>query len=218
MTDTEHEHTNLPAPAAEETDNILKAALAGRTPFAKFKKDHFHISGTKLPPGTEYFAYCRDWRRGWRKWKDDQVTDDRMARVADDPSEPVERDELDDQDKHNWPIKDGEQRDPWSLENQLPLENVETGERFIFTSTTAGGRIAIEKLCTHWATSNKKGSQKGLPIIKLDIGKMPTKKYGEVPCPDFKVTGWENDTPDLVEVMRPALTPATSTMDDEIPF
>jgi hypothetical protein len=200
--------------ADTETVNIIKAATSGKVPLLKYKKGVYYLHGDKVDAGfleREFFAYCADWRRGWRKWEGEAVVDDRMVRVADDPSDPVERDELDALDETQWkPSADGETRDPWSLEHQLPLEDVETGDRFIFTSTSAGGNIAVPALCSRWASNRRKQLDKGLPIIKLGSGTFNTKKFKDVPRPEFVIVGWENDTPaEPIDV-----TP----FDDKIPF
>jgi hypothetical protein len=143
MTDQAHEKTNmnLPAKPDEDINNIYKAAVAGRPPTLKFKKGEYFIGDEEVPLGRRFLVYASDWRRGWRKWKDNQIVEDRVVRVADDPREPVERDELDDfDDRSNWPVVDGELRDPWCYENQLPVEGEQTGERFLFVTTAARWR------------------------------------------------------------------------------
>jgi hypothetical protein len=175
-----------------------------------------------VPLGTEYWAYVSDWRRGWRKWKDDQIVDNRMVRVADDPCPPVERDELDDLDEAQWEDgRDGEPKDPWSCENQLPVESVETGERFLFTSPSFGGKIAVEVLCNKWATAKRKGLDVGLPKVKLAVAVMKTKKYGPVQRPDFAFVGWERETdnePIDITPLSPTEQKKKDFADDEIPF
>src|SRR5262245_55760200 len=126
------EKANLPAEYQtylEEAERILKAANTGPAPILKFNKGHYYIGETEVPLGRQFVAYCGDWRRGWRLWLDGQVVDDRVVRVADDPNEPPERDELDPahDDETTWPVVDGEARDPWVFENQLPVEDIETG-------------------------------------------------------------------------------------------
>src|SRR5262245_57107949 len=102
---------------------------------------------------------------GWKKWKDGEVIDDGVVRVADDPTKPVERDELDDDDKSTWPVINGEPRDPWVCENQLPVEDIETGDRFLFVTPTFGGKVAVEQVCKRYASNIRKGLDKGLPTV-----------------------------------------------------
>jgi hypothetical protein len=145
---------------------------------------------------------------------DNVVVDDRTVRVADDPREPVGRNELGDLDETKWEKGlDGSPRDPWVLENALPVEDVETGERYLFTSTSVGGKIAIEVLCRKYAATLKKKLDKGLPTVALATTDMDTKSYGKVPRPDFVIIGWESDDwdPAIVDVTPPP-------DDDDIPF
>ena len=190
-------------------------------PFLKFRKGKYYIGtgdGEEVPLGRQYWAYCGDWRRGWREWKDDQVVTDLMVRVADDPREPPERDELGSTDESLWEEGlDGGPKDPFSLENQLPVEDAETGERFLFTSSSFGGKIAVEAICKKWATAVRKGLDKGLPKFALAVAEMPTRAYGKVPRPSFVITGWErdDDSGEPIDVTPP---PRSRDMNDTIPF
>jgi hypothetical protein len=208
--------TNDLITADTETANIIKAATSGRVPFLKFKKGIYYLNADKVDAAfleRRFFAYCGDWRRGWRRWEGEKVIDDRMVRVADDPTDPCPREELGDTDQTKWePAADDEIRDPWCLENQLPVEDIETGERFIIATPSAGGGIAVAVLCGRWASNRRKKLDKGLPIIKLCAGTFSTKKYKDVPKPEFEIVAWENDdAPDEPVDITPLI-------DDEIPF
>jgi hypothetical protein len=208
-----NEKTNLPSTPNDAADNILRAVTTGRVPILRFRKGAYYIGDDEVPGGKEFIAYAGDWRRGWRKWANDEVVEDRVVRVADDHREPAERDELDDNNRGAWPVVDGEKRDPWCLENQLPVEDVETGERFLFVTTSVGGKVAIEKICSRYATNIRKGLKWGLPVIKLAVGSFNTKRYGKISRPDFPIVGWENDAGVL------DMTPASDNrLNDEIPF
>jgi hypothetical protein len=129
----------------------------------------------------------------------------------------------------------------------LPLENVETGIVVMFTTSTAGGRIAIEELVTDYSTRVLKGTARGLPIIELQIGSFSSKKFEKaIPRPAFPIVGWENPDPATVTPTEPTIIPPepkpakprtiandvleefnaveeappkrSSDMDDEIPF
>jgi hypothetical protein len=207
-----------------EVANIRKAARGTRPPFVKFKKGIYYINADEVDAAflkRQFFAYCADWRRGWRKWSGDEVIVDHMVRVADDPEDPCLREELDDRDKTQWkPASDGEIRDPWCLENQLPIEDVETGERFIFATPSAGGGMAVTKLCDRWGFQHDK-RDKGLPIIELGVGTFSTRKYKNVPKPLFKIIAWENgDAPDdePIDVTPPKDAPLKDFVEDEVPY
>jgi hypothetical protein len=115
--------------------------------------------------GTQFIAYCHDWRKGWAKFSADAKLDEKMGRVGE-GFHPPERDELGDMDETDWGLDDeGDPKDPWVFQHQLPIENVESGERYLFITSSVGGEIAIEILCTRWAREIKKGTHHGLPII-----------------------------------------------------
>jgi hypothetical protein len=221
------EDANLPAKPDQEAANVYKAANAQVT-YLKFRKGHYFAGageGEEVPLGRKFWVYAADWRRGWRLWQGGVVVDDRVVKVADNPAEPIERDELEPAhlDEQEWEEGiDGEPSDPWTLENQLPVEDAVTGERFLFTTTSFGGTIAVRAICKEWSTAVRKGLDRGLPLAELAVGQMKTKKYGLVPRPDFKRVGWEcdDDSGEPVDV-----TPPTSAEKkkkdfggDEIPF
>jgi hypothetical protein len=204
--------TTLPTKPKSEVDLILEAASKGPTPLLKFKKTKFEIGDQEVPLGTQFIAYCTDWRQGWVKFIGDEKVDERIGRVAD-GFHPPERDELGDTDQEEWePDDDGKLRDPWVFQQYLPLENVKTGERYLFVSSSKGGGIGVEILCHHWAKDIDKGLHRGLPIVKLATGSFHTKKYGAIQRPDFPIVSWPDD--DLV-APRIKVVPSLGLADDE---
>jgi hypothetical protein len=190
---------NVPAKKLEYDDEaaaerIHDESSKGPTPFLKFRKDKFIVGkDTTVPLGTRFIAYPGDWRRGWAKFVGDQKIDEKICRVADDPTV-LGRDELGDLDQSEWEIdEDGEPKDPWTFQHYVPLENAKTGERFLFVTSSTGGQIGVEILCNQWGKNNSKGLRKGLPTIELALGEFHTKKFGAVKRPDFRIIGWEND-------------------------
>ena len=97
-------------------------------------------------------------------------------------------DELGHTDESAW--KNG--KDPWALQNLLPLEDRETGEFIIFVSSSFGGKLAIEKLVNRYAREIGAGRDLGNPIIRLGTYDRPNKEYGPIPTPQFEIVGWEN--------------------------
>jgi hypothetical protein len=217
------EQANLPAVPDEEVRNIYTAAHT-HPPLLRFRKGKYYAGageGEEVPLGTEFMIYALDWRRGWRKWWDDQVVDDRVVRVADHPAPPLERDELGDMDEALWEEGlDGKPKNPWTSVNELPVENVETGERFLFSTASFGGKLAVEKICGIFAANMKNKLDKGLPIARLAVTEFKTKAYGKVARPDFIITGWENDTGggEPVEILPPEQQKKKDFHNDEIPF
>jgi hypothetical protein len=176
-------------------DAFREALADSPTPLVKFKKDKFVTAGdAELPLGAQFVAYCADWQRGWVKFVDGELVEKRIGRVADRFKVP-ERDELGDLEKSLWDKDDdGVPQDPWSFQHYLPLENITTGERFVFVSSSVGGGIGVEMLCDKWARRLSSGLF-GLPTVKLATGEFRTKKYGAVKRPHFEVVSWDDDEP-----------------------
>jgi hypothetical protein len=207
--------STLPAKAKTEIDLILEAASQGPTPFLKFKKTKFEVGDQEVPLGTTFLAYCEDWRQGWVKFIGDEKVDEKIGRVAD-GFHPPERDELGDTDQGEWEADDdGKLKDPWVFQIYLPLENMKTGERYLFVSSSAGGKIGVEILQARWSRDIKNGVHRGLPIIKLATGSFHTRKYGAIQRPDFPIVSWPDD--DIAAPKMKVVPPSLVGDEDEGP-
>jgi hypothetical protein len=196
-------------------DRLIEAASSGPTPLLKFKKTKFECQEVEIPLGTKFVAYCADWRRGWVKFAGDEKVDERIGRVVD-KFEPCERDELGDLDQSEWETDDitGEPTDPWCLQHYVPLENLDSGERYLFVTSSTGGRIAIESLVARWGREVKKNPALGLPVIRLATGQFGTKKFGSVARPDFPIVGWEDGEPIGVRPIRDVTPPKPAAKEE----
>ena len=213
----------LPVELETEADNILAAAEedAGFEKLLKFIKGKYYVgpkeSRTETPLGSQFIAHASQWTKCWNKFADGKVSDRRMGKVAE-GYVPPEREELGDTDQSKWEIVDSKRRDPWSLHYILPMEEMERGEVFIFTTPSIGGHIAVSDLCKAYAKRAKKGLR-GLPIVRLGATDMPTKAYGIVPRPDFIIEGWDDASGGGgVDEMKIIDATSRGDMDDEIPF
>lgn len=211
---------NVPA-TTNGTENILVAARedAGFDKILKFKKGDYVIGDKTVPLGTEFIAHPEGWTKCWIKFEDNKVVERHLYCVAR-GEKPPEREDLDDQDKSNWREGlDGKPQDPWLQQYLLPLENPTTGEIAVFASSSFGGRRAVGDLCSTWAKRERRGYH-GQPQVQLQCGEMPTKKFGKVRCPEFKIVGWDDCAPgDVIEPAAPtAVNSDSDEMDDEVPF
>jgi hypothetical protein len=221
--DLKEKPKNLPAMYETEANNILEAAQedSGFEKLLKFKKGKYFIGDYEVPLGSEYVAHASQWTKCWIKFAGGKVADRKMGKVAE-GYVPPEREVLGDNDQSKWELGlDNNPKDPWSLQYLLPLENPENGDIVVFTTSSIGGRRGVSDLCKAYGRHAKKGSR-ALPIIKLSATDMPSKKWGDVPRPEFEITNWDDADHDLVirdiaddgEV----IPPAADDMDDEIPF
>jgi hypothetical protein len=189
----------LPARIDPGVDVILRET-ARANPMLRFKEGEYLVGEDKISLGREYLVHPLDWTRGWVKWEDGIIVDQRMVRVADDIKLPT-REELGDNDESLWK----EEKDPWVFQNILPMDDLETREYMIFVTSSVGGKVAVETLCNSVVRAYKKGRQFGLPVIGLATKPFPT-KFGTKPRPHFPIVRW-HDLPQLGE-----------DMSDEVPF
>jgi len=196
---TTNSKDNLPARIDPGVDVILRET-ARANPMLRFKEGEYLVGEDKIPLGREYLVYPLDWTRGWVKWEDGIIVDQRMVRVADDIKLP-KREELGDNDESLWE----EEKDPWVFQNILPMDDLETLEYMIFVTTSVGGKVAVETLCNSVVRAYKKGRQFGLPVIRLATKPFPT-KFGTKPRPHFPIVRWHD------------LPPVGEDMPDEVPF
>jgi hypothetical protein len=199
-----------------EADNILTASHedCGFGKLAKFKKGQYFVNDDEIPLGTEFVAHANQWTYCWLNFMNGKVTDRRMSKVAEGIA-PPRREDLGDNDPSKWETGlDGKPKNPWSLQYLLPLENLENGEVLIFTTGSVGGKMGVAELCRTWARRAKKGLR-ALPIVKLSAIDMPTKVFGPVPRPHFRIVNWDEAAASSIEVIP---FNAASDLDDEIPF
>ena len=202
------ENTNTLTTDNTEAKNILGAAQedAAFDKILKFKKGAYLIGDDPVPLGTEYLAHAVAWTKTWTKFADDKVVWRKVYRVAH-GERPPQREDLDDLDETKWPRgRDGRPLDPYVFQYLLPLENLTTGEVLIFVTPSIGGRQAVSALCKEYAKRKIKG-QNGQPIIQLAVGEMPTKNFGNVPCPVFEIVSWD-DTGDGLAATEASLAAA----------
>ena len=200
-----------------EAENIRNAAKEDTfETMLKFNKGDFFIGEEKVPLGSEYLAHCVGWTKCWTKFVDKKVADKKLYRVAR-GERPAERNDLDEVDKADT------DQDPWSLQYYLPLENTESGEVFIFTTSSIGGRRAVSELCNAYA-KRKLNGRDGQPIVRLATAEMNTKNYGKVPRPAFQIVGWDDSTSATHKIseaaipVQPEKAAANADINDEIPF
>jgi hypothetical protein len=141
------------------------------------KKEKYFIAEDEVPLGREYIAHCDQYARGWIKFVDKELVDQKVFKVSE--GKPPEREDLDDLELA------GAEDDPWVFQRYLPLEDPETGEIVIFVSKSIGGKIALGDLMEIY----ERTWDRGLPMVKLATSTFKSKKYGLTPRPSFPVIG-----------------------------
>ncbi len=176
--------------AVGESRNILK-----------FRRGKFlyGVDNIRLPEGTQLVANMAELSLGWIRWEDGKPDEERLSRLID--CEPVpKRKDLGDTDKDLWEVgEDGVPQDPWQFTNHLPLKDPESGEEFIFATSTRGGIGAIGALSKKYGEAYRQKPGK-LPVIELNTDSYdhPIKRYGTIDVPVFTLVDWV-DEDDLME-------------------
>jgi len=185
------QQSNLPADIMDEADALLASTKSSER-LLKFKKGQYFVMDDEVKLGTEFIAHAGQLTTGWIKFVGNKVVERKMGRAADRFASP-ERNELGDLDQSQWERDDrGEFKDPWTFQHLLPFENPESGEVYIFTSSSIGGQIATEQIVQAYAKRLKHTGSRALPIIRIAVGEMTSKKFGKVKRPHFEIVGWED--------------------------
>jgi hypothetical protein len=214
----------LPAKYSDEAKNIGDEASsdAGFQAMIKFKKGTYWSNEDEVELGTKFIAHCIGWTKSWVHFENRTVVERKNFRVARKERCP-ERDELPNNDQSTWPYGlDGKSKaDPWVLQYLLPLEDPVTGEVRIFVGSSFGGRRAVGEVCAAWSRRVAKQAQGGQPIIELQETTFPTRNYGDVSRPIFRIVGWDDGEKEQTELNLDDDVGGEgpqSEMNDEIPF
>jgi hypothetical protein len=165
------DNKNLPA-KIEDVADVMLAETAASNPLLRFVKGAWVLNGEDIDTGTEFVAYPFDTMRGFARWEDNAVVEQRLNRIADRVH--LEREELpEDQD--------------WKPQHAMPLESADTGEVCVFVTGSHGGKKAINDLINKTARAVKSGRSDATPLIRLAVGSFPSKQYGDIPCPVFEI-------------------------------
>jgi hypothetical protein len=168
-------------------------ATGGARNIVKFRKGRFFYGqdDVEIPPGTRLVADMAGARVGWVRWRDGRPTDEVMVLIGEGVA-PPRRDELGDRDRELWETDErGDPKDPWQLTNHLPLIGPETGDRFLFATSTRGGIGAIGVLAKAYGTLYRQKPGK-LPVVELEASDYahPNKAYGRVDVPVLELVDW----------------------------
>jgi hypothetical protein len=208
------------AKLAAEADNIFNAAHqdAGFEKRLSFVKGHYICDKTEVPMGSKFIAHCRAWTKQWIKFWDGKRVDQRTYQVRL-GEKPADRNTLGDLDESKWqPGLDRKPRDPWVLQYMVPFQKLDvTEEIVIFTTSSFGGRRAVSDLCSVWGRKAAKLPDCGEPVIEISETMMPSKTFGDVRRPDFKIIGWNAGGESITEINLGTVS-LQDEMQDEVPF
>jgi hypothetical protein len=147
--------------------------------------------GREIAVGTRLIANMDSYAIGWVRWSNGRPTEQLMGRVVD-CFKPARRNELGDNESDLWETSEnGAPRDPWQFTNNLVLADPENGELFTFSTSSLGGRKAVEKLCQLYGRELAR-HRKEWPVIELQVESYQhsNKGYGRIKDPIFKIVNW----------------------------
>jgi hypothetical protein len=186
--------------------------------FFKFAKDsrfRKSIDDEEIPEGTEFVVIYDQVQAGWIKFTGKGNPPVRKQGAVFGGFVPPPRSELGDEDRSEWDTDlSGKPADPWQFQLLIPMQNVETGELFVFQTTSLTGRRAADNLIGLCGRMEK-NEPEHYPVIKLRISGFNHRdeRVGWVKTPAFERVGKATKANTTM-----AETAASADMDDVIPF
>jgi hypothetical protein len=186
-----------PAPAPDPNDFADEEGEKKPSPFVKFNystADYSTRDGA-LDKNAEYLAKCNLASCGFLKFMGAGQKPMRVAGPHYGGFRP-NRGSLGDLDRTAW-VGD---KDPWIPIWELPLQNVETGEEYIFTATTKTARNAVRDLLRHYNRTRKQSNS--IPVVQLRSTTISTFR-GKMSVPLLTVTGSAEVAPEEAQESKP---------------
>src|SRR5262245_16110013 len=186
--------------------------------YFKFSKDGKFVKSSddeEIPEGTEFVVIYDQAHGGWVMFMGKGNPPARKQGPLFAGFVPPPREELGDTDQSQWQEGlSGKPTDPWQFQLLLPLQDVKTGELFIFQTSSVTGRRAVDRLiqaCARMMTTEPDV----YPVIKLRISGFDHRdeRVGWVKVPAFERVGKAPKADTTI-----ADTSLSGEMNDEIPF
>jgi hypothetical protein len=187
-------------------------------PILKLTKGGVWVAGASNTPVTvsRFAADIAHARRGFTCFREGTVVDEMLVLVS--LATRIAQDELPDR----GPYEEG---DGWRPAAALQLRAMETGEQFVFKTTSRGGLSATGDLLSKYGHRLETG-RGGIPVIELAVSHYAHKRYGLVYEPSFPIVDWlDEDDPSTSPMIPSGGSPAPAAekpdegfLSDEIPF
>jgi len=159
--------------------------------FAKDGKFRKTSDDEEVPEGTQFVVIYDQIQGGWIKFTGKGSQPVRKQGPLFAGFVPPPREELGDTDQSAWDEGlSGKPADPWQFQLLLPLQNVETGELFVFNTTSVTGRRAVDSLIGACGRMQR-AEPNDYPVIKLRVGGFQHRdeRIGWIPTPAFDRCG-----------------------------
>ena len=193
---------NLPAVASLATSLRKLESAAGPAGIVILKMDRtghwvFGADQTEVEDGSRWAINPFSFVHGFIAWGDGEVLGEKMASVSD----PLpELDAAPPGAKKGWETQVG-----MSLKC---ISGEDTGMEARFTTTSVGGKRAVQELAVAIATQVEKDQATPVPIVTLGNEHYQHKSYGRIFTPAFGVSEWVSLTAEAGAPAAPAPAPA----------
>ena len=196
---------NLPAVASLATSLRKLESAAGPAGIVILKMDRtghwvFGADQTETQDGSHWAVNPFSFVHGFIAWGDGEVLGEKMASVSD----PLpELDAAPPGAKKGWETQVG-----MSLKC---ISGEDTGMESRFTTTSVGGKRAVQELAVAIAAQVEKDQNAPVPIVTLGNEHYQHKSYGRIFTPSFGVLEWVSltaDAPSVAETAVEAPAPA----------
>jgi hypothetical protein len=183
--------------------------------FAKDGKFRKISDDEEIPEGTEFVIVADQIQGGWIRFNGKGNPPDRHMGPIFGGYMPPKREELGDTDPEQWDTDlSGRPSDPWQHQMLVPMQHVETGELFVFGTTSLTGRREAGNLVRYCERLRDKEPD-AYPVIKLQVGGFAHRdeRVGWVKTPKFVVVGRtpKNNT-------AAASSAISADLNDAVPF
>lgn len=195
----------------------MASAMRTRTGFdatiLTFKKGRWIAgqAGTDMND-HELIALVDDAMYGWVKWEDKKAVDYQVGFIRD-KFKPPKRGQLGDTDPNKWDRRD---TDPWQLTFFLPLADRETGQLYMYATSSRGGRDAIAALFDQYTENLERHPEDAgkMPVVALSRDHYAHQEYGRVETPQLDIIGWEEPPANIKPIKPPP--PASPALIDHV--
>ena len=191
--------SNLPAVASLATSLRKLESAAGPAGIVILKMDRtghwvFGADQTEVEDGSHWAVNPFSFVHGFIAWGDGEVLGEKMASVSD----PLpELDAAPPGAKKGWETQVG-----MSLKC---ISGEDTGMEARFTTTSVGGKRAVQELAVAIAAQVEKDQTAPVPIVTLGNEHYQHKSYGRIFTPSFGVLEWVSLTADAPVVAETAV-------------
>ena len=193
---------NLPTVASLATSLRKLESTAGPAGIAILKMDRtghwvFGADQTEVEDGSQWAVNPFSFVHGYIAWGDGEVLGERMASVSD----PLpELDVAPPGAKKGWETQVGM--------SVKCLTGEDAGMEARFTTTSVGGKRAVQELAVTIAAQVDKDQSKPVPIVTLKNEHYQHKSYGRIYTPAFGALEWVSLTAESGAPAAPAPAPA----------